>query len=51
VCVCVCVCSQFATLKWKTTISVTLELCLKGRDLSEDLDIDGRIILEWILGK
>jgi hypothetical protein len=24
---------------------------LKGRDHSEDLDIDGLIILEWILGK
>jgi hypothetical protein len=23
---------------------------LKGRDHSEDLDVDGRIILEWILG-
>jgi hypothetical protein len=25
--------------------------CLKGTDFSEDLDIDGRIILEWIIGK
>jgi hypothetical protein len=24
---------------------------LKGRSHSEDLDIDGNIILEWILGK
>jgi hypothetical protein len=24
---------------------------LKGRDHSEDLDIDGKIILEWILEK
>jgi hypothetical protein len=24
---------------------------LKGRDHSEDLGIDGKIILEWILGK
>jgi hypothetical protein len=24
---------------------------LKGRDRSEDLGVDGRIILEWILGK
>jgi hypothetical protein len=24
---------------------------LKGRDHSEDLDVDGKIILEWILGK
>jgi hypothetical protein len=24
---------------------------LTGRDHSEDLDIDGKIILEWILGK
>jgi hypothetical protein len=24
---------------------------LKGGDHSEDLDIDGRIILEWILGE
>jgi hypothetical protein len=24
---------------------------LKGRDHSEDLDVDGMIILEWILGK
>jgi hypothetical protein len=24
---------------------------LKGRDLSEDLGVDGMIILEWILGK
>jgi hypothetical protein len=24
---------------------------LKGRDYSEDLGIDGRIVLEWILGK
>jgi hypothetical protein len=23
----------------------------KGRDHSEDLDVDGKIILEWILGK
>jgi hypothetical protein len=22
---------------------------LKGRDYSDDLDVDGRIILEWIL--
>jgi len=24
---------------------------LKGRDDSEDLDVDGRIKLEWILGR
>jgi hypothetical protein len=24
---------------------------LKGKDLLEDLDVDGKIILEWILGK
>jgi hypothetical protein len=24
---------------------------LKGKDHSEDLDVDGKIILEWILGK
>jgi len=24
---------------------------LKGRDHAEDLGVDGRIILEWILGK
>jgi hypothetical protein len=24
---------------------------LKGRNLSEDLVVDGRIILEWLLGK
>jgi hypothetical protein len=24
---------------------------LNGRDHSEDLGVDGRIILEWILGK
>jgi hypothetical protein len=24
---------------------------LKGRDHAEDLSIDGRIILEWIIGK
>jgi hypothetical protein len=24
---------------------------LKGRDHSEDLGIDGKIILQWILGK
>jgi len=24
---------------------------LKGRDNLEDLDVDGKIILEWILGK
>jgi hypothetical protein len=24
---------------------------LKGRDQSEDLDVDGRITLQWILGK
>jgi hypothetical protein len=24
---------------------------LKGRDQSEDIGVDGRIILEWILGK
>jgi hypothetical protein len=23
----------------------------KGRDYSEDLSVDGRIILDWILGK
>jgi hypothetical protein len=23
----------------------------KGRDHSEDLDVDGKIIFEWILGK
>jgi len=23
----------------------------KGRDLSEDLDVDGKIVLEFILGK
>jgi len=35
---------------------VYLELCtgsenLKGKDHSEDLGVDGKIILEWILGK
>jgi hypothetical protein len=24
---------------------------MKGRDNSEDLDVDGKIILKWILGK
>jgi len=24
---------------------------LKGRDHLEDLDVDGKIILEWVLGK
>jgi hypothetical protein len=24
---------------------------MKGRNYSEDLDVDGNIILEWILGK
>jgi hypothetical protein len=24
---------------------------LKGRDYSKDLGVDGKIILEWILGK
>jgi hypothetical protein len=24
---------------------------LKGRDYSEDLDVDERMILEWIIGK
>jgi hypothetical protein len=24
---------------------------LKGRDHSEDIDVDGKIILEWIFGK
>jgi len=24
---------------------------LKGRNHSEDLDVDGKIILEWVLGK
>jgi hypothetical protein len=24
---------------------------LKGRDQSEELDVDGKIILEWILGE
>jgi hypothetical protein len=24
---------------------------LKGRDNSEDLDVDGKIIFEWVLGK
>jgi hypothetical protein len=24
---------------------------LKGRDQMEDLDVEGKIILEWILGK
>jgi hypothetical protein len=28
-----------------------LSVSLKGRDHSEDLDVEGRIILEWILGK
>jgi len=26
-------------------------LYLEGRDHLEDLDVDGRIILEWMLGK
>jgi hypothetical protein len=25
--------------------------CLRGRDHSEDLDVDWRIILKWSLGK
>jgi hypothetical protein len=24
---------------------------LKGRDYSEELNVDGKVILEWILGK
>jgi hypothetical protein len=31
-------------------IRVSLEN-LKGRKYSEDLEVDGRVILEWILGK
>jgi hypothetical protein len=26
-------------------------MMIKGRDFSEDLEVDERIILEWILGK
>jgi hypothetical protein len=28
-----------------------LSECLKGRDQSEDLGVDGKIILDWIVGK
>jgi hypothetical protein len=29
----------------------TSQECLKQRDHSEDLGVDGKIILEWLLGK
>jgi hypothetical protein len=30
---------------------LTLNKCLKRRDRSEELDVRGKIILDWILGK
>jgi hypothetical protein len=36
--------------RWEMHTIFWLEI-LKGRDRSEDLGIDGRIIFEWILGK
>jgi hypothetical protein len=43
-------------LVWKTWREVVIHCCenlkhLKGRDRSEDLVVDGKIISEWILGK
>jgi len=30
---------------------IFVEKNLKGKDLLDDLDVDGNIILEWVLGK
>jgi len=40
--------ARMAEIKVHTTL---LSGNLKGRDHSKDIDVDGTIILEWILGK
>jgi hypothetical protein len=35
----------------KNAYKIFLSKNLKGRDASEDLGVDRKIILEWILGK
>jgi hypothetical protein len=37
---------RIKTMSWGLTSENS-----KGRDYSEDLDADGKIVLEWILGK
>jgi len=41
---------QHAWKRWEMHTEFWLE-DLKGRDHLRDLSVDGRIILEWILGK
>jgi len=41
---------QFATFSFLNFRNIPLEN-FKGRDHLEDLDVDGKKILEWILGK
>jgi hypothetical protein len=44
-----------AQLKYRDNFTFTFTFIyssrLNGRDYAEDLGIDGRVILEWILGK
>jgi hypothetical protein len=35
----------------KTLLNITKVDVVSGRDHSEDLDVDGSVILKWILGK
>jgi hypothetical protein len=37
--------------RWVGHIAYCMVGKLKGRDHSEDLGVDGRIILKWILGR